>query len=501
MDRRLILAVLLVLLAVAAVAAPEVRRYLHDPERYEQAKGSGVDITQAVVFAPSHADFAYEASPLVRYLEVEKGLVDFDDAAILAMADRIAEEVAWKMLFFTGSEDIDEAERLMWQWRAEKLGASDGITALPDDPARKIAEWIANRIEYERIVYGPEALLSKSFDPEEMVSGYYHMDCDQLAHFFLHVAWRLDLDIREVKSPKHTYLAYVGPHDVPGDPITLEPTEFRRTVMRDGKIDLAGHGIGEMFFMHPDHHKKYGRTRAVPELVDKAGYYQYRTDLDISDVIVSEVTRGLAADWHLDDTDPLDDEAERTLRRERQERLLAIMEAELPQSREAGLVTNTWLFHLHAGRSALSDGDGPRALTHARRAAELREEYGVLVIYGEPKEEVLRARALAATGESAEALAEFQRLYEEYGGDARIEYRAVATSHEHADILMGLATGGFKGRRIDRYNYLVLPVLNFEERAGGYGNPARRDAAYALCAELLRGIDRRRATECAELAG
>ncbi len=500
MDRRLIVATLAVIALVAAIAAPEVRRYLHDPERYEQAKGSGVDITQAVTFASSHKDFAYEGSPLVRYLEVEKGLVDFDDAAVLAMADRIAEEVAWKMLFFTGTEDIQEAERLIWTWRAEKLGVSDGITALPDDPARKVAEWIANRIEYERIIYGPEALLSKSFDPEEMVSGYFHMDCDQLSHVFLHVAWRLDLDIREVKSPKHTYLAYVGPHDVAGDPITLEATEFRRTVERNGSVDLAGHGIGEFFFMHPDHHKKYGRTRAVPELVERAGYYEYRTDLDIADVIASEVTRGLSEEWHLDNTDPLDDDTERTERVQRQDQLIALMEAELPQSREAGLVTNTWLAHLRAGRSALADGDAERALEHARRAGEIREEYGVLVIYGEPSEEVVIARALMALDQTDNAVSEFERLYEGYGGDAYLERRPVASSTEHAHVLMALARLG-KRRKLDRYNYFVLPVLNYEERAGGYGDPRRRDEAYALCASLLRGIDPRRSKECAELGG
>ena len=499
MDRRLALATLLIVAIVAALAAPEVRRSPHDPERYEQAKGSGVDITRAVIFAPTHTDFAYDASPLVTYLAVEKELVDFDDAAVLAMADRVAEEVAWKMLFFTGSEDIVEAERLMWQWRAEKLGASDGITALPDDPGRKIAEWIANRIEYERVVYGPEALLSRSFDPEHMVSGYYHMDCDQLSHVFLHVAWRLDLDIREVASPKHTYLAYVGPSDVPGTPITLEATEFRRTVERDGQVDMAGHGVGTMFFMHPDHHRKYGRTRATPALEARAGYYEYRTDLDIADVIVSEVTRGLSEAWGLSNTDQLADEAERAARGAHFDTLLAIMEAELPQSRETGLVTNTWLAHLRAAKAALSDGEPQRALEQAERAATIREEFDVLVIYGEPMEEVVRARALAGLDRSAEAKDEFLRLHEEYGGDAAMEYRPVASSNEHAEVLMALARMGLK-RPLDRYNLLVLPVLNFEERAGGYGDPRRRDEAYGLCASLLKGVDRERAAECAELA-
>jgi len=499
MDRRIVLAFVFVLLAVAALAWPEYSRYRHDPERYKQAQGSGVDITEVTLFASEHADFAYDQSPLVTYLEVEKAHIDFDDAEILATADRIAEEVAWKMLFFTGTHDVVEAEQMMWQWRAEKLGANDGITALPDDPARKIAEWIANRIEYERIIYGPEALLSRSFDTDQMVGGYFHMDCDQLSHFFLHVAWRLDLDIREVSSPKHTYLAYVGPADVPGEPVTIEATEFRRTVERNGSVDMAGHGIGEMFFMHPDHHKRYGRTRAVPELVDRAGYYQYRTDADIADVIVAEVTRGISAMNHLDNTDPLADEAARAARRASFEQILATMEDELPQSHEPGLVTNTWLAHVRAGRAAMSDGDPATALRHGVRAGEIREAFGVLVIYTEPIEEVLEARARYALGETQDALVALEALYEEYGGDAALDYRTVAQSHAHAEVLIHLARAGRRSR-VDRYNYLVLPVLNFELKAGGYRNAAREKEALSLCASLMRGLDNARAQECAELA-
>jgi hypothetical protein len=212
MNRTVAIVSIVLLLIVAALAYPEWRKYDRDPVRYKQLMGTGVDMDDAVLFPDSHSDFGYEGSPLAAYLAYEKGFIDFDDAAVLAMADRVAEEVAWKMLITTKTEDVAEAERLMWQWGEEATDGPSGPGTLPNEQARKIMSWTAAQLIRENVYYGAETLFSNSFDGHRSdARGDGHIDCDQISHIFLHVAWRLDLDVREVLSPLHIYVTYSRP--------------------------------------------------------------------------------------------------------------------------------------------------------------------------------------------------------------------------------------------------------------------------------------------------
>jgi hypothetical protein len=495
MDRRL-LAIFLTLIAIVAVLAwPEVRKYRSDPARYEQLIGTGVDLKEAVLFAPTHEDYAYQTSPLVEYLRYERGFVDFDDQAVLDLADRVATEVGWKMLMRAHVNDIREAERLMWQWGEEGTNGPAGPGSLPNEQAREIMRWIAQQLILENLYYGPEALFSSSFEDDDGRRGDGHIDCDQIAHIFLHVAWRLDLDVREVLSPLHIYLAYVGPSDVAGAELVIEPTAFRGEP-RSNASPGSTYEVGSNFFMAADELERYGHIRASSKLTAAAGYFQHATDRDIADGIVSEVMRGVAREGDLDSLDapPPDQVAGRFLQ---SDRVLAELEAHLAGTRKPNLVTNLYLGHWRSFRWALALGDLDRAATHANRLTAIRQEYNDLVIRREPLERIANARLALASGRTAEAKLLLRQLYEEHGGAAATRHGS-AQGDPHAEVLWGLALAGEGSSNRERAERFLLPVLAYE--VDTHSDDARRRAVANQCERELRSVEPRTAARCASLA-
>lgn len=497
MNRTTVIIVIVLLLGVALLAWPEVRKYHSDPERYEQLMGTGVDLEDAVLFPDERADFAYEQSPLATYLAYEKQFVDFDDQAVLDMGDRVAEEVAWKMLIATKQNDIREAERLMWEWGEEGTDGPAGPGTLPNEQARQIVEWIAEALIRENVYYGRETLFSESFEghaADGRLKGDGHIDCDQISHVFLHVAWKLDLDFREVLSPLHRYLEYVGPADVAGHAVIVEPTQFRGTGKAGADDGNSPFEVGPRFFMHENELEKYGHIRASKTLTKAAGFYTHATDQDIVDGAVSEVMVGMTKAWELDTLDA-PTEAEAAARWEHADRVIAELESKQATTRMPNLVSNLQVAHWRAFRWALTTGDLERAERHVERLEALKAEREALLIRGEPLERVARARLLQKQGRTAEARTQLRALREDYGGE-RTRQR-VARSDGLAEVLVGLYELGESRRAIDRFERYLSPVLGFEKETRS--DDRRRKYLAAECGRVLKRVDRRSAEWCANL--
>ena len=427
-----------------------------------EALGSGVDLSEVVLVATQHHRYTHTFSPFEHYLDYEGRFVPLQSAPVLALVDGIAEAVGWRMLLHTGEERIGAAE--------------DGIWARGEQ--RLIPEWIAEELARSGAIYAQETLLSRSF--AESDSTLYHLDCDLISHVFLHVGYRLDLDFREVNSPLHTYLSY---HGAGGD-LTIEPTAFRQTTIRDGLIEVGRIGVAPGFFIRQDYHRESGQLRASAELIAAAGFYELSTERDIRDGIVSEVMAGLSG----------------LARRDGDRERLAVvgeeLEAHLEGTRDPNLVSNLFLHYLQQGEDDLETGDVARAVEAVARAVQIRQSHDALLLHSEPMESVLEAKVLIAQGKRRTAAALLERICARYStGDTAFPEARGST---HADALLTLASVYPPGMKT--YNRTILPVLNFERRVFPRGNTQRRQRAWELCAEMLASSDPARASACQEQA-
>ena len=307
----------------------------------------------ADAFTSTRQDYVYPGSPFLEYLSYEGRFVDFDATRAAAFADEIAEDVGWRMLLETGAPDIAEAERGLWQDRPERVPL-----------------WIAEALRDRGVFYFPESLLSRSFDPDlHEGEGEIHLDCDQLAHLFVHVAWRLDLDMRQVQSPFHMYVSWRPPQGVSAEPLTVETTNFRRVDIRGRRVDYLGQGIGDDFIIDADYHRS-GRSgvRASPDLIAAAGLYEPASARDVSDAIIANVLVGVH------ERDPAFN-------------VRAEAETRLDGTRSYVLVSNLYRWTLTDARAALSDMDARGALALARSAERVRLGHPDLLLSPDPEEE------------------------------------------------------------------------------------------------------------------
>ncbi len=329
------------------------------PDAYAQAEARVFGVLAGRLpgaWATTHADYAYDGSPLEWYVEYEsRWIPELPKPAIHAFADGVAEDVAWRLAAATGEGDPADAERALW---ASGRG-------------REIAAWIADALRRRAVFYRPEALFSRSFDPDlHRVPSTVHLDCDQLVYVFTHVAWRLDLDMRPIPAPMHMYLRYGAP-DGGDDLVWVEATQFR-TRDDDEPFDADAFFVDASF--HPSGR---GGSRATPGLVEAAGLYQPYEERDIRDAILGNAIYGLRrAGVEIDD--------------------IAEAETRADGSREIILVANLYEAYLRESEAALGGGDAQAAYDWARRASALRVAKGPLVLYTYARERDLAAEAIAA---------------------------------------------------------------------------------------------------------
>lgn len=314
--------------------------------------------------APTHRDYGYPFSPLERYLTYEREFVTFDADRVVAVADRIADEAALQMLLRAGVNDIREAERVLW---------------LRGDEA-EIGLGIAELLRDERIVYTPESLLSRAFDPDLHRGDFFHLDCDLISHFFAHVGYRLDLNMLVMKSPLHAYVGYAPPRDpdfLNREVLYIEPTAFREIETEGGRVELMGRMLGDDFFIEADYHRSgAGGVVATGAMVEAAGFYQASNARELEDSIAANVLAGVS-ELAKENDDP-------TLRA----RVKTELEARLDGTRNVILINN--LYHLYVSEArAQLDTSPDLALVNARAAQELRRRFEPLMIYNDRPEDQL----------------------------------------------------------------------------------------------------------------
>lgn len=422
--------------------------------RYLEAIGAGVDLDATVLFPGPGRDYAYTIEPLASYADYEGAFLPFDAKPILELADHIAEGTALEMLMATGTHDVRDAERILWERGDEAM----------------VPRWIARGLRDANIIYSPESLLSRSFDPELHTDDISHLDCDLASHFFLRVAWHLDLDFREMKSPLHAYLTYRAPHNLAtapidpdhgdakgrvqfgptGEPLFMEPTQFRKILRSATEVDFMGEGLGDGFFIDADFHRNGGGgVRATEKIIERAGYYEPATERDLMDSIVLNVLHGVT----------------RHAQEQGDESLLARvrtqLELHLKGTRSPNLVSNLYANYIEGAERALRSGHPKAAIADADRAMALRESHGQLLLRQEPQDKVIRAQAFAHDGQRDEARRILDEAESWYTGFATIGAEPVATTQVHAQAL--LLDAQIQARLgVDEYNRLILPVINFE---------------------------------------
>jgi hypothetical protein len=193
-----------VLLAIAMAVSVYLR-----PDLLEQASekadlwlaGAGL---RADPFASKRVDHPYPDSPLAEALRLEEQLGPTDRDAVLAWADDLAHDMGLWLLRETGSTDVAAAEDALWD------------AARQDAFALELARQLRNREVYAR----QQHRLSGIDGPPL----YVHPD--ELAWIGAHVAFRLDLRMRLLRSPVHHYLVWTSPSGQLGR--TVELTNFRR---------------------------------------------------------------------------------------------------------------------------------------------------------------------------------------------------------------------------------------------------------------------------------
>jgi hypothetical protein len=322
----------------------------------------------ASAWVETPTSYPFAGSPFAWYLDYESKWIDLPRDTILATADAIADETAWKLAAATGTADPVEGERRLWADGREQL----------------LPLWIAESLRARGAYYSPESLLSRSFDPNvHLTPDTIHLDCDLLVYLYMHVGWRLDLAMEPVPSPLHVYLRYSAPDG--SRSLYVETTQFRHIDIAGNRVNFLGAGIGEDYFIAEDYYSSgKGGTWAAPDVVEAAGLYQPWKERDIRDAIVANVLVGVK---HTGKDVPFIPEAE----------------ARADGSREITLVSNLFEDYIDAGRAALADGKLDEAEAYATKAADLRRTHGAVVIFGDPLEETLRGEVEAARAVTATA--------------------------------------------------------------------------------------------------
>lgn len=348
---------------LTAVVAPEAFGSI--VTRVEGIAAGKLPFREVWVSAPT--SYPYTGSPFAWYLEYESKWVDLPGDSILAVADAVASDVAWRLAAETGTADPIAGERLLWERGREQ----------------QLPLWIAASLRARGAFYSPESLLSRSFDPAvHVVPDTVHLDCDQLVYLFLHVGWRLDLAMEAIPSPFHVYLRYSGPDAARS--IHVETTQFRHVDVRGDRVNYLGEGIGESFFIDADYHSSgRGGAWASDALRERAGLFLPWTERDIRDAIVANVLVGLEREGV---TVPY----------------RAELEAHVEGSREVTLVANLFKRTVDDGNAALAEGRLDDAQALAVRAVALRASHGPLVVYGSPIEEDLLQAVLSARAPGVE---------------------------------------------------------------------------------------------------
>jgi len=307
---------------------------------------------------------------------------------------------------------------------------------------------IAYEIADEGIFYSEESLLSESFDPKLHEPGRATLDCDLLTNLMGHVLRNLDVETYFVPGPAHLYFTVES-----GDGETvfvMEPTKFRKVIVRGNSINMAGNGIDDGFFSDWETQKKHGGLVAHPKYAERVGLHKEIVDEQfLRESMLSNILAGVS----------------RKVKDKDQKEKLYEMAWQLAQDAvNYNLAKNTYTFCVEAGESAVKDGEYQKAMTAFQRAAGLRKKQD---LYTEPSELTLMGKLLYETGDlkaASQVLSEAREFYEKHedGPILWIRGKPLAWNEEHAILLTYSAL--IEGRKdqapANIYERWIVPAYN-----------------------------------------
>lgn len=326
----------------------------HEPSR---ATIAGVNPLTAAPTARERVDHLYPDSPWRMALLAEAEHLPVDTERLECFADDVAREVGWWMLAETRTADVADAERVLW-----RRGHADRL-------AMRIAEGLHRR----GVRHGAHLPLSKAFAAP--AGDKIVLDADALTFLFLHVAGRLDLDMRAVLSPRHLYVQY------------QEPAGAGRIYVETSR--LSGATVPPDLVPEPGMHRRAGGA-AEPALADAARLHEPRDARDLEDAVVARLVISLVEGGVDVDGD-------------------ALLASRLDGTRDARIVSMLHRWRVEEARAALSGGRPDAAALSAARAVALRRTHAALHDRPRLVENVLMGDVMQLLREDAAARAAVDR--------------------------------------------------------------------------------------------
>jgi hypothetical protein len=361
----------------------------------------------AEVFAAERRDQMYAESPLAVSLELERGMASGEPERALAFADEIAREVGYWMLSATSAADLDEAERKLW---------ADGK---PDGVAVAFAKALQ-----ERQVHSHRARhLSEGLPPDARDPKYIHPD--ELPLLFLHVAWRLDLDARLVRSPVHLYVLL---HEPGGERQRgVEPTCFR-CVDALGKLAHSDElSVGRRLTFPPEHYP--GGTGGIRNPVPlPPGAYEVVTPSALPGELYGQLA-------------------------ERHQVSLEALQQRLSEGADPQVARSLYKLALARGIEAWERGEPVQS--YASTLASLRQQHGAALDRA-PDERALEAAAAFASGDTAAGLGAVDAVLAHHEPDGAPLLFPRSDAHAMA-MWLSLEHGR---PTHEQWNARVVPLLN-----------------------------------------
>ncbi len=440
-------------------------RIFRQPESEEQKPDDFFSNPGSVHHPANPQDYPYSFSPAIEGIEYEYSfLQNFDQQRILWFFDNLANSTARKLMQGAKSENLPETLR---RYRATLRGKGE------------IAKAIASSLRDAKIIYHPEGLWNRAFDPRVHQGDIFHLDCDLLSYAFLHVAYRLDLPIRAVSAPNHLYVQWQDAEHL----FAIETTEFRTTEIKGNIIDKEGRDLGEHFFPSNDYFKE--KYRIDPSLQRHARFFEAIQDAELRVAVRTGTISALYKQAMKETKDQgLTDQV-----RKEMEKLSRV--SDNPQ-----LFTNLYLSHTYEADAAFREGRYQTAKDNLDKAIKIFETHSDRLIFNSAGDTYeLRAQVSKKLGKPRSALADYQRAiqwYERIGVTSMTQGAVQGEAHARARFYMGIEHYQ-RGEVATAYNQYLAFTLNYL-----LNNTAKDQKLYEtfiIAAEVFREQDPRMSRE------
>jgi hypothetical protein len=443
-----------------------------DAQKY--VKTDRFEAPERVLMASRRERYGLDFSPIKYYIEYEGSMSpEFNGERVENFFDNLSNHVAGLMMEMSEKGTMEEAVE-------ELMKTQEGQASM-------ILAMCQGLIDFD-VIYHPESLLRRAFDPDMHKGDFFHMDCDLLCHTFMDMAYKFDLPMTEQLTPNHMYLLWHFLKDQ--TVIGVEATAFRKVdvedVYRNGR--LVGRRVNrgtseadaEKLLMMFDEIKNR-HEELTPGFFERGGYFRDMSGDEIKSSIRANILTGLHK------------EAEKSGDTERVGAIFQEMVKVDGEFTDSVLKTNINIIYLRGAKKAFREGRFEDAYRMADQAVGYRranEEFLIRYTLDD-----LHMRGMSATNIDRwdQAVQDFREIDQWF----RTKYRfrkPVAADNIHADAMVYLAAWEMSqgDRSIDVYNNFLVWAMNRKLLDG------REDEqlmlAYGMSAQILEPHRPRMAT-------